>query len=92
MGGSPVPLAVEIASILLVAGLALTFLRLLRGPTLADRVVALDLIAIIAVGIIAVYALRTGEEQLLDAAVVLALISFVATVALARIIERGGPG
>lgn len=92
MGGSPVPLAVDVALVLLVAAMGLAFVRLVLGPTLADRVVALDLLAIVAVGMIGAYALRSGEENLLDAAVVLALISFVATVALARIIERGGPG
>lgn len=76
------------------AGLGLAFLlvavRLLRGPSLPDRVVALDVIAYLAVGVIAVLVLATGHTVYLDAALVLALIAFLATVAFARYVERGG--
>jgi len=66
----------------------LTFYRLLRGPSLPDRVVALDLIAVITVGFIAVYAIDTGERVFLDAAIVVALITFLGTVAFAQYLER----
>jgi multicomponent Na+:H+ antiporter subunit F len=68
--------------------LCLAFLRLVRGPTLPDRVVALDLITILTVAIIVLYDLSTNEHVLLDAAIVLALIAFLSTVAFARYIER----
>jgi multicomponent Na+:H+ antiporter subunit F len=68
--------------------LFLAFLRLVRGPTLPDRVVALDLIAVLTVALIALYAIATNERILLDTAIVLALISFLGTVALARYLER----
>ena len=76
--------------LLAILGLALllAFIRLVRGPTLPDRVVALDLIAIFAVAIITLYAVATNEPILLDTAIVLALITFLGTVAFARYIER----
>ncbi len=66
----------------------LTFYRLLLGPSLPDRVVALDLIAAITVGFIAVYAIDTGEHVFLDAAIVVALITFLGTAAFAQYLER----
>lgn len=72
---------------MLCAGLLLAFVRLLRGPSIADRVVALDLIAVIAVGVILVYAVATSLPVLLDAAIVLALVGFAGTIAFARYIE-----
>jgi len=72
---------------LLSISLLLTFVRLLHGPNLADRVVALDLMVAIIMGIIAVYAVAAHESALLDVAMVLALISFLGTVAFARYIE-----
>jgi multicomponent Na+:H+ antiporter subunit F len=68
----------------------LAFIRLVRGPSLPDRVVALDLIAAVTVGFIAVYAIDTGEHVFLDVAIVVALITFLGTVAFARYIERRG--
>jgi multicomponent Na+:H+ antiporter subunit F len=68
--------------------LCLAFLRLVRGPTLPDRVVALDLITVLVVAIIVLYDIATNEHVLLDAAIVLALIAFLGTVAFARYIER----
>ena len=68
--------------------LCLAFVRLVRGPTLPDRVVALDLITVLTVAIIALYAIATDERVLLDAAIVLALMAFLGTVAFARYLER----
>jgi multicomponent Na+:H+ antiporter subunit F len=73
---------------MLSVALFLAFVRLVRGPSLPDRVVALDLIAALTVGFIAVYAIDTGERVFLDVAIVVALITFLGTVAFARYIER----
>jgi multicomponent Na+:H+ antiporter subunit F len=70
------------------AALALTFVRLVRGPTLADRVVALDLITMILVVLLALFALVVHDGAYLDAAIALALVGFLATVAFARYIDR----
>lgn len=74
------------------AGLAvfLAFFRLVRGPSLPDRVVALDLIGTIAVGVIAAYDIATEQPILLDAATVVALVAFLGTVAFARYVEKRG--
>jgi multicomponent Na+:H+ antiporter subunit F len=76
--------------LLAILGLALllAFLRLVRGPTLPDRVVALDLMAVLAVAIITLYAIATNERIFLDTAIALALITFLGTVAFARYVER----
>lgn len=74
--------------VMLSIAMLLAFLRLVRGPRLPDRVVALDLMATLAVGIIAVYAIATAQPILLLPATVLALIAFLGTVAFARYIEK----
>ncbi len=65
-------------------------IRLLRGPTLADRVVALDLISILLVAMLALFALASDVATYMDAALVLALVAFLGTVALARFMLRSG--
>jgi multicomponent Na+:H+ antiporter subunit F len=64
--------------------------RLIRGPSLPDRVVALDLVVTIAVGILAAYAVIMRDVAILDAGIVAALIAFLGTVAFASYLERGG--
>lgn len=73
---------------MLTAALALALLRLVRGPSLPDRVVALDLIAVIAVGMIAIYAIDLNQQVFLEVGVVVALIAFLGTVAFAQYVER----
>jgi multicomponent Na+:H+ antiporter subunit F len=79
---------VVVGTMLMVA-IILAFVRLMRGPSLPDRVVALDLTAILAMGITAAYAVATGQVVYLDVAVVLALMAFLGTVAFARYLEKG---
>lgn len=69
----------------------LALYRVLRGPSLPDRVIAIDLLTTLAVGIIALYAIVTGQEVFLSAGIALALLAFLGTVALALYIRRGGP-
>lgn len=64
--------------------------RVLRGPTVPDRVISLDLIGVLIVGLTVVTAAATGEHAFLDVAMVIALVSFVGTVAYARYVEREG--
>jgi multicomponent Na+:H+ antiporter subunit F len=79
----------SIALAILCSALFVAFCRLIRGPSLPDRVVALDLIAAIAVATNAVYAIITDKPILLDVAIVFALIGFLGTVAFARYLEKG---
>jgi multicomponent Na+:H+ antiporter subunit F len=74
---------------LLIVSMFLALLRLIRGPSLPDRVVALDLIAMISVSFITAYAVSTEQPLYIDEAVVLALIAFVGTIAFAYFIEKG---
>lgn len=79
------------ALVLLAVAGACFFARLVIGPTLADRVVALDGLIITLVGAIALNAARTESDLFVDAVVVIALVGFVGTAAAARFIEeRGG--
>lgn len=75
---------------MLAAAAALAVLRLLRGISLADRVVALDLLLVVIVCGIAVQAARTGSGIFLDVMVVVALLGFEGTSLVARFIERRG--
>ncbi len=79
---------IGITLVMLAAAALLAFVRVVRGPTLPDRVVAIDLIGVLVVGLIVVSAAATGEDSFLDVAIVIALISFVGTVAYARYVEK----
>jgi multicomponent Na+:H+ antiporter subunit F len=71
--------------------IALAAWRVVRGPSLPDRVVGLDLIGLLAVSFIAIVAVVSLQSVMFDAAIALALVSFLSTVAFARFIEwRGG--
>ena len=76
---------------LILLGLALlaALMRLIYGPSLPDRVVALDLVAVIVAGLTVVDAIFTGEYHFLRAAIALALVSFLGTVAFSIYIQRG---
>ena len=83
-------LASGVALALVVLAMFLAFVRLVRGPTLPDRVVALDLMGVLAVGMLAAYAVATDQPGLMDPAAVLALVGFLGTVAFARYLEKRG--
>ncbi|WP_428774706.1 monovalent cation/H+ antiporter complex subunit F [Vibrio sp.] len=72
----------------LLLSVVLALVRLVLGPTLADRVVALDLISIVTVGFIAVYTLDSRQQSLLDIAITLGLVAFLGTIAFARLIAK----
>ena len=69
---------------------ALCVARLLRGPSFADRIVALDTLLVVVVSGLAVNAVRTESGEYLDVAVVAALLGFTGTSLVARFIERRG--
>jgi multicomponent Na+:H+ antiporter subunit F len=69
--------------------LVLTVARLIRGPSLPDRVVALDLMSSLGIGFIAAYAVLADQSVLLDIASVTALISFLGVIAFAYYLEKG---
>lgn len=77
-----------VAFVMLSCAMILTFIRLVRGPTLPDRVVALDLFAVLSTAFLTLYAIDSDEQVFLDVAIVLALIAFLGTAAFALYIER----
>jgi multicomponent Na+:H+ antiporter subunit F len=90
LDGTLFSVILNVAIAALILSLIMAVIRLVRGPTLPDRVVALDLIAFLAVGFIGMYGVESGQPALLDAALTLALIAFLGTVAFARYVEHFG--
>jgi multicomponent Na+:H+ antiporter subunit F len=81
-------IVVPIVLAMLSVALLLAFVRLLRGPSLADRVVAFDLLTLLVLGIVLADAVLTDQWVFLDAAILLALVTFIATVAFGRHLEK----
>ncbi|MBF0680916.1 MAG: cation:proton antiporter [Devosia sp.] len=77
-----------IALVLLGAALLVSIVRIIIGPTLADRVLGLDLLTVLALAFIGAIAVRTGLTLYLDIAIAVALLGFLATIAFARYLLR----
>jgi multicomponent Na+:H+ antiporter subunit F len=69
--------------------LLIALIRLIKGPTLPDRIVAMDLFGVLVVGFIVVLAGSSRVRATLDAAIVIALVGFLGTIAYATYVERG---
>lgn len=82
--------ASAVALFLMGTAFFLAVYRVVRGPTLPDRIVALDMLVAIAIGFIAVVAIKTGFTLYIDIAIALGLVGFLATVAFARFVLRQG--
>ncbi len=78
---------VTVVQVLLGAGVLLALVRAVRGPDLADRIVALDLVLLLIAGAIAAHGARSGTEAYVAVLVVVALAAFTGTVLVARFIE-----
>ena len=83
-----IPFLIALTMVAMAAGM--TFIRLAKGPTLPDRVIAIDLIGVLLICLLVLMAGATAQQAFLDVAMVVALISFVGTVAYAQYIEREG--
>ncbi len=83
-------LSATIALGLLTLAFALTIIRIIRGPSLPDRVLALEMLVSTGIAYIAVVAIKTSFFLYLDVAISLGLVGFLATVAFARyVLQRG---
>jgi len=82
----------QAAMFLLLAGMALALWRLVRGPSAADRVIAMDLLSLLVVAFLVALSLHTGENTYLDVAIAYACIAFLGTIALARFVQRSESG
>jgi multicomponent Na+:H+ antiporter subunit F len=83
------PTLAWILTVPLAIGMILAFIRLILGPSLPDRVLAFDAMAIMAVGALVLFSIAMSVPLLLDVALALALITFLGTVALALSLEKG---
>ena len=81
-------IAINISIILIGISLILIFIRLAIGPSIEDRIVALDLLAANAIGFVAVYAIQNKTTAFLDVGIIVALLAFLGTVAFAYYLER----
>jgi multicomponent Na+:H+ antiporter subunit F len=77
-----------IAFSFLLAALVLAFIRLLKGPSINDRIAAMDVIAIVVMGFIVVYSVLIEKEIYLDLAIIISLISFIGTVAVSTYLKH----
>lgn len=83
-GAEFLDLAIKAGLAILSLAFLLTVLRIIIGPTLPDRILALDMLVSIGIGFIAIVAVMTGYFLYLDVAIALGLVGFLATVAFAR--------
>jgi multicomponent K+:H+ antiporter subunit F len=81
--------SVLLAQALLATAMALAALRILWGPRAQDRVLALDTLYVTAATLLLVFGIRTGSTHYFEAALLITLLGFVATAALAKFLMRG---
>jgi multicomponent K+:H+ antiporter subunit F len=79
----------SIAIIVLTGCILMAAYRVVAGPSQPDRVIALDVIAINIIGLILVLDIKSGQRVYIDAALVIALLSFLGTVSLAKYLAGG---
>lgn len=73
---------------ILALSVMLSFIRLYKGPKVADRVIALDLIITTGIGLITAFSIRSGQSMFLDVAMILALIAFLGTIAFSFYLDK----
>lgn len=81
--------SMAVAQLLLALAMLVAFWRLARGPRAQDRVLALDSLYLSAMLLLVTFGIRTGSELYFEVALVIGVLSFVATVALAKFLMRG---
>lgn len=79
----------EVSFYIMLLALLMAFIRFLKGPTCADRVVALDTMTVVGISLIVMVGVSAGRVIYLDVAMVYALLSFLGGIAVARYLERG---
>ena len=82
-------IALVVALITLALGQVLSMVRLVQGPTPGDRILALDTMVINALGLVVVLGIHQGVKVYFEVALLVAMLGFVSTVALARFLLRG---
>lgn len=82
-------LAIEIGFVLIGLAMTLNLWRLIRGPDATDRVLALDTLTINAIALLVLFGIRAGSSAYFEAALILAAMGFVGTIALCKFLLRG---
>jgi len=82
-------LAIDVAFALLGLSLALTLVRVLRGPDVLDRVLALDTLYVNSATMLVLYGLELGTGRYYEAALLIAMLGFITTVVLSKFLTRG---
>jgi multicomponent Na+:H+ antiporter subunit F len=80
---------IQIAAVLIFLAIVCGVIRLVIGRTLVDRIVAIDMLTVISISLIALYAHVSGRFVYIDVALVYGLLSFLAVLAIARFLEKG---
>ncbi|MGB2691010.1 MAG: monovalent cation/H+ antiporter complex subunit F [Thermodesulfobacteriota bacterium] len=81
-------ISLAICLTLLTISMVISLIRIIIGPSLPDRIISLEIMTFMIIGIVGVYSIQTGNKAFLDVAVIISLISFVATIAFAYYLER----
>ena len=81
-------ISIVISLTVLTFSMILSLIRIIMGPSLPDRIVALEILTFMIIGIVGLYSVLTGQRAFLDVAVIISLISFLSTIAFAYYLER----
>lgn len=81
--------AVTLSQLLLICAMGCCVIRMLRGPRAQDRILGLDALYASSMLLLVTAGIRTGTQLYFEAALVIALLGFVSTVALAKFLMRG---
>lgn len=92
LGSAVISSAASITAGLLLLAMILASIRIIRGPSAADRVIALDMLGLLGAAAVGVVSLISGAIVFIDIALSVALIGFLASVAFAAFVERGSIG
>lgn len=82
-------LAIDLAFALLGLSLALSLVRLVRGPDVTDRILALDTLYVNSAAMLVLYGLKLGTARYYEAALLIAMLGFITTVVLSKFLTRG---
>ncbi|MFS8050048.1 K+/H+ antiporter subunit F [Rhizobium sp. BR 314] len=89
MSAMIIQISVSVAQLMIVAAMAISSVRMFRGPRAQDRIIALDTLYVNAMLLLLTFGISTGRVVYFEAALVIGMLGFVATVALAKFLMRG---
>jgi multicomponent Na+:H+ antiporter subunit F len=84
-----IDLMLRISLMLFITSIAIVLYRIIRGPSLPDRVIAMDTIGVNLISGIAVISILLKTKSFLEVILIIGILSFISTIALSKFIERG---